>query len=99
MTSDSTVSPRYSGGYSAAKSSIARRFDARRPEVVSDSRVGHPRHVGRVVLTVGVDLDGEVVPLPLGEPVPGPHRATDAEVERQVEDHRAVAARHPGRAI
>ncbi len=52
--------------------------------------------VGRVVLAVGIDLDHGVVAMPLGVDEPGPHGATDAEVERQVEHGGASRSGHVG---
>ncbi len=42
--------------------------------------------VARIVLTVGVDLEQDVVSLGLGHPEPDPHGAADAQGER-VGDH------------
>ena len=44
----------------------------------------------RVVLAVGVDHDGAVVALLLGEPQAGAHRAADAGVERQAQGEHAA---------
>lgn len=50
--------------------------------------------LGRVVLAVGVDLDHGVVTSLEGVREPGAHRATDAEVDRQLEHFGTALSRH-----
>jgi hypothetical protein len=52
--------------------------------------------VARVVLTVAVDLDRDVISVLQGEQVAGLHGAADAEVERQAEDPRSGPAGQRG---